>query len=155
MGLFSRKQKTAVMSQTKPGKVEIAKDKEADKSVSMKDLYSETKAVSALSKTEKKVKGEKKYGRAHLILVKPLITEKAANVGAFNKYVFMIDRKANKIEVAKAIEEVYGIKPVKVNILRVSGKKVRYGRTFGERKDWKKAVVTLPSGKTINIYEGV
>jgi large subunit ribosomal protein L23 len=87
--------------------------------------------------------------------VKPLITEKAANVGAHNKYVFSVQKSTNKIEIGKAIHEIYGIKPEAVNIVNVTGKKVRYGRINGVRSDWKKAVVTLPAGKTINIYEGV
>ena len=49
---------------------------------------------------------------------------------------------------------VYGIKPIKINILKITGKKVRFGRSFGKRKDWKKAVVTLPAGQTIQLYEG-
>ncbi|MEA3449868.1 MAG: 50S ribosomal protein L23 [Patescibacteria group bacterium] len=89
------------------------------------------------------------------MLVRPLITEKAANLGSEDKYVFAVNKNANKIEIAKAINEVYGIKPIAVNIVRVGGKKVRHGRVQGRRKDWKKAIVTLPKGKTINIYEGV
>jgi large subunit ribosomal protein L23 len=88
-------------------------------------------------------------------LIKPLITEKAANVGSLNKYMFAVKKTANKIEVAKAINEVYGIMPDDVNIINVRGKKVRYGRIAGVRSDWKKAIITLPKGKTINIYEGV
>ncbi|MDD5071997.1 MAG: 50S ribosomal protein L23 [Patescibacteria group bacterium] len=89
------------------------------------------------------------------MLLKPLVTEKATNLGVLNKYVFAVSSKANKIEIAKAVEEVYGIKPVKVNIIKGKGKTIRSGRIFGKRKDWKKAVVALPEGKTIKIYEGV
>lgn len=124
---------------------------------SMKDLYGgdRPKTGAEAKRTEDK-KGETKiYGNAYRILVKPLITEKAANLGADNKYVFAVETGANKIEVAKAIKEVYGIKPTAVNIIRTSGKKVRHGKLRGKRKDWKKAMVTLPKGKSINIYEGV
>ena len=62
---------------------------------------------------------------------------------------------SNKIEIAKAVEEIYGIKPTAVNVIKTDGKKVRRGKYTGTRKDWKKAMVTLPKGKTINIYEGV
>src|SRR3990167_3454723 len=64
-------------------------------------------------------------------------------------------RGANKIEVAKAIKEIYGIKPIGVNIMNRLGKKARYGRVSGRRKDWKKAIITLPKGETMKIYEGV
>ncbi|MCU0679217.1 MAG: 50S ribosomal protein L23 [Planctomycetes bacterium] len=93
--------------------------------------------------------------QAYRILIKPLVTEKAANLGAENKYVFAVAPSANKIEITKAVTQVYGIKPISVNIVRVKGKKVRYGRIRGERKDWKKAIIMLPAGKSINIYEGV
>ena len=120
----------------------------------MKDLYQdENKARPA--KTEAAVPAKKIPGRAYRILVKPLITEKAANIGADSKYLFEVEADSNKIEISKAISEVYGVKPTAVNIIRISGKKVRHGRTLGRRKDWKKAVITLPKGKTINIYEGV
>ncbi|MDD5290652.1 MAG: 50S ribosomal protein L23 [Patescibacteria group bacterium] len=89
------------------------------------------------------------------MLLKPLVTEKATNLGVLNKYVFAVSQKANKIEIAEAIEAVYGVRPVKVNIMRAEGKTIRSGRTFGRRKDWKKAIVALPAGKTIKIYEGV
>ena len=72
-----------------------------------------------------------------------------------NKYFFEVKKDANKIEIAKAINDVYGVKPVSVNIMRVGGKKVRRGRTFGKRKDWKKDIVTLKKGESIKVYEGV
>ena len=121
----------------------------------MKDLYDGVESKTVKSTDEKTKKPVRTYGNAHKILVKPLITEKAANLGVLNKYVFAVGIDANKIEIAKAIEEVYGIKPVSVNIINIEGKNVRYGRKTGRRKDWKKAIVMLPKGKTINIYEGV
>jgi len=84
-----------------------------------------------------------------------LVTEKVSNLGALNKYVFAVAPKTNKVEVAKAVKEIYGIKPVNVNMIKMAGKKARYGRISGRRKDWKKAIVTLPAGQTIKIYEGV
>ncbi|MCD4761725.1 50S ribosomal protein L23 [bacterium] len=125
----------------------------------MKEFYGGKTKAGTLEKKEKIVKQgdikKKLPGQAYKILVKPLITEKAANLGSENKYVFEVSVSTNKIEIAKAINEVYGVKPVSVNIVNVGGKKVRYGRHFGKRKDTKKAIITLPKGKTINIYEGV
>lgn len=122
--------------------------------VSMKDLYSEAPAAKAAKAGEK---GKKAASQALYpkILVKPLITEKATNLGAENKYAFVVVNSANKISVAKAVEETYGVRPVAVNLMNVGGKLVRRGRVSGKRKDWKKAVVTLKKGETIKIYEGV
>lgn len=103
---------------------------------------------------EKKVKASK-YKEAYRLLVKPLVTEKAANAGVINKYIFTVSNDANKIEISKAIKEVYGVKPADVNVINVKGKKVRFGRTMGKRKDTRKAIVTLAKGESINIYEGV
>ncbi|MDO8669150.1 MAG: 50S ribosomal protein L23 [Candidatus Buchananbacteria bacterium] len=93
--------------------------------------------------------------KLHGILIRPLITEKATNLGQSNKYVFEVSNQANKIQVAQAIEAKYGVKPVKVNVLNNLGKIVRHGRNTGKTKDWKKAIVTLPEGKNIKIHEGV
>ncbi|MFH1187547.1 MAG: 50S ribosomal protein L23 [bacterium] len=92
---------------------------------------------------------------AYKILIKPLISEKASEASKLNQYIFIVSKKANKPEVKKAVEAVYGIKPIKVNIINTQGKKVRFGRSFGKKKDWKKAIVTLPKGKSIQIYEGI
>lgn len=125
---------------------------------SMKELYGDqaTKPIAAAASAKTTTtKTAAKRGSAFRILLKPLVSEKASFLGAENKYIFTVAAKANKIEIAKAIKEVYGIKPVKVNIVKNIGKQVRYGRTSGRRKDWKKAIVTLPTGQTIKVYEGV
>lgn len=119
---------------------------------SMKDLYGDDKKP---VENNDGVKKEIKTGNAYKILVKPLVTEKASVLGAENKYFFAVALKANRIEIAKAIREIYGVKPEKVNIINMGGKEVRFGRTLGKRKDWKKAIITLPEGKTIKVYEGV
>lgn len=125
----------------------------ATKPVAMKDMYSD-------DKSETKVASEKEKGaaisQAYRILLRPLVSEKASHQQTLaNQYFFEVAKDANKIEVAKAVKAVYGIKPIKVNVIRVEGKSSRRGRTIGKRKDWKKAVVTLPKGKTIALYEGV
>jgi large subunit ribosomal protein L23 len=118
---------------------------------SMKDLYGGEKEVKKTADA-KKGKGAK---IAYRILIKPLVTEKATHQKVENKYVFMVATTANKVEIASSIEEVYGIKPIKINIINMDGKVVRRGHITGRRKDWKKAIVTLPKGKTIEVYEGV
>lgn len=89
------------------------------------------------------------------VIVRPLVTEKAASLAGSNTYVFVVDKRANRIQVRSAIKQMYGITPLRVNIQNVSGKWVRFGRSQGKRSDWKKALVTLPAGKTINVHEGV
>lgn len=150
MAIFSKKTK----ADDKSKKVKTDAEKEAlnkdVKKESMKEMYAknDNKGTGGGS-------GTRKYGNAYRILIKPMITEKASIEAVHNKYYFEVARNTNKIEIAKAIEEVYGIKPISVNIINMDGKNVRYGRISGKRKDWKKAIVTLPEGKTINLYEGV
>jgi len=158
MALFTKKTKdTSTSSSTKSVSTEKKEVKKStkkesvkkDEKGSMKDLYVKKEAS---SKKEEKVNVK---GNAYKILVKPLITEKASIMAAENKYFFSVSRNANKLEVAQAIEEVYGVKPTSVNTVNYSGKKVRSGKITGKRSDWKKAIITLPKGNTINVYEGV
>ena len=151
MGIFQRQDKKA--TDRKSAQTAQATEPQAAAPASMKELYgsSQGKAVSPAKKGEP----ARPAINASRILIKPLVTEKATNLGALNKYVFAVDAAANKIEVAKSVYAVYGIKPVGVRIVNVLGKTIRYGRVRGRRKNWKKAIITLPAGKTINIYEGV
>ena len=88
------------------------------------------------------------------ILVRPLITERMTQLMAEGKYVFVVAKAANKIEIAKAVAEVFKVKVAKVNTVNVTGKKKRMGRTEGKRPDYKKAIVKLAPGETIEFFEG-
>ena len=88
------------------------------------------------------------------ILVRPLITERTTQLMAEGKYVFVVAKAANKIEIAKAVAEVFKVKVAKVNTVNVTGKKKRMGRTEGKRPDYKKAIVKLAPGETIELFEG-
>ncbi|MDP2944656.1 MAG: 50S ribosomal protein L23 [bacterium] len=92
---------------------------------------------------------------SYRVLISPLVTEKATNLVAENKYVFIVAPSANKIAIAKAVKATYGVTPIQVNVVNVSGKKVARGRVKGQRSDWRKAIVTLAKGEAIKIYEGV
>jgi large subunit ribosomal protein L23 len=105
----------------------------------------------AVSTKDKSIKDLGVYG----VLIKPLITEKSTFLGQLNQYAFMVKKNANKIQISQAFISHYGIKPVKINIINKQGKQVRYGRSVGRTKDWKKAIITLPAGKTIQLHEGV
>lgn len=89
------------------------------------------------------------------VIVQPLISEKAAGLAGANQYVFIVRKWANRLQVRTAVKSMYGVSPLGVNMVNVRGKKVRFGRKEGTRSDWKKAIVTLPAGQTINVHEGV
>ena len=88
------------------------------------------------------------------IIRRPVITEESTDLMEEKKYVFEVDPRANKVEVKKAIEEIFGVKVDKVNTMRVKGKVKRYGRYSGRRPERKKAVVTLTEdSKAIEVFE--
>lgn len=90
----------------------------------------------------------------HDIIIEPLVTEKAVNLAQeHNKYTFYVDRKANKIEIKKAVEEIFKVKVTAVNTMTVRGKKKRLGRFEGMTPRRKKAIVTLMEGDKIGIFE--
>ena len=90
------------------------------------------------------------------IIVRPIITEKSMEGLAERKYTFEVAKNANKIEVKKAVETLFGVKVAKVNTISVKGKKKRMGRSEGYTSDWKKAVVTLTEdSKTIEFFDGM
>ena len=92
---------------------------------------------------------------AHDIIIKPIITEDSMDRLADNKYTFQVAKDANKIEIAKAIEEIFDVKVAKVNTISVKGKEKRMDRYTGFRPDWKKAIVTLEGEKTIEFFDGM
>jgi large subunit ribosomal protein L23 len=92
----------------------------------------------------------------YAVIKRPLITEKSTNArDEENQYIFEVDKRASKIEIRKAVEKIFKVRVLDVRTLNMRGKKKRMGRITGRRNDWKKAVVSLPSGSSIEIYEGV
>ena len=94
---------------------------------------------------------------AHDIIVRPIISENSMEQLADRKYTFEVAKSANKIEIKKAIEEVFpGVVVESVNTVNVIGKTKRMGRSEGKRADWKKAIVKLTeNSKTIEFFEGL
>lgn len=90
------------------------------------------------------------------IIIRPLVTEKTTSQMEQNKYTFVVAREANKIEIRRALEEIFGVKIKDVNTVNMRGKKKRVGRfPAGFKPRWKKAVVTLrEDSKPIEIFEG-
>ncbi|MDD5496463.1 MAG: 50S ribosomal protein L23 [Candidatus Omnitrophica bacterium] len=88
---------------------------------------------------------------AHEVVKGLLRTEKGGVIMSFNKYLFWVDKGANKIEIKKAIEDIYKVKVESVNTLVMRGKMRRVRYQLGKTADWKKAVVTLKEGNKIDI----
>jgi large subunit ribosomal protein L23 len=92
----------------------------------------------------------------HDIIQKPVITERSMEDMEGKKYTFKVDKNANKIEIKNAIEEIFGVKVLKVNTMNMNGKIKRMGRFQGRRADWKKAIVQLTEdSKEIQFFEGM
>jgi large subunit ribosomal protein L23 len=90
--------------------------------------------------------------RSYQIIRKPVITEKASDdTIKRNAYTFRVPRDANKVEIRTAVERLFDVKVATVNTLTVKGKWRRRGRSIGRTKDWKKAMVVLGDGQTIDI----
>ncbi len=90
------------------------------------------------------------------IILKPVVTEESMLGTAMKKYTFIVARNANKVEIAKACEELFGVEVAKVNTSNVRGHLRRYGRFEGYKPSYKKAVVTLTEkSKTIEFFDGM
>lgn len=181
MGLFDRFKKNHKVAQPTDAKSPIDKkliDKKIDKNVDKKDNQnsvkpsaskaSATKApvAQAVGKAIGKMTGKatdqavKKVKAATVdtsntkqlaieILLQPIVTEKASVSGA---YYFKVKPTTNRNEVKKAFMALYGKNPRKVNIMNMSGKQVRFGKVSGKRNDWKKAIVYLSKGETVDVF---
>jgi len=91
----------------------------------------------------------------HDIIIKPVISEKTTDLMTDNKYTFIVETRANKVEIAKAIEKIFNVTVEKVNTLNIKGKKKRMGRFVGKTSARKKAIITLKDGDKIEIIEGL
>ena len=92
---------------------------------------------------------------SHDIIRKPVITEKTMTAMAENKYTFIVHINANKSQIKRAVEEVFNVKVADVKTLRTMGKTKRMGVHVGKRADFKKAMVTLAEGSSIEFFEGM
>lgn len=93
---------------------------------------------------------------AYTVIERPLVTEKSVLGAEQGKYTFRVNKDSNKIEIASAVETIFNVKVDSVNTLTVKGKKKRVGRhPEGKTSDWKKAIVKLKPGQSIEIFEGM
>jgi len=162
MGLLDKITKKSTADDKKEEQKQSAKvqksesAKAADKKDVKKPSAKKTDKKVEAKKTDKKKAAEKKATAslfAYDIIREPVLTEKGDRGQMQGKYTFYVARGANKVEIARAISELYGVKPVSVRVLNVKGKAVRFGRRTGTRKDRRKAVVTLKQGDTISVTE--
>ncbi len=93
---------------------------------------------------------------AYDIIIKPVVTERSMENMESKRYTFKVDTKANKSEIKKAVETIFGVKVKQVNTMNITGKKKRMGANVGKRPDWKKAIVTLTEdSKEIEFFESI
>jgi large subunit ribosomal protein L23 len=92
----------------------------------------------------------------HQIIIRPVISEKSYNlIESEGQYTFEVDRRANKNQIKRAVEEAFDVSVQKVNTTNVKSKPKRQGPTRGRTSTWKKAVVKLAAGDRIELFEGV
>ena len=93
--------------------------------------------------------------KAYNTIIKPIVTEKSTLLLENNQVVFLVDINSNKIDIKKSIELIFGVKVSAVNIINVKGKTKRFKGTTGKRSDYKKAIISLPDGQSIDLSAGV
>ena len=146
MSIIDRIKGTKATSKAKP------KTKKSEENVL--DLVKESDSAGASSDRPANLKDN--TGLAHRVLHRYHLSEKSNALSNSGRYVFKVASTTNKIEVKKAVQAVYDVHVTDVNIINVTGKKRRQGRTFGRTQDWKKAIVTLKEGERISgLAEGV
>ena len=90
------------------------------------------------------------------MIKRPIITEKSTiGKDEENKYFFEVDRRANKIEIAEAVEKLFKVRVLNIRTMNMRGKKKRVGKVTGKKNDWKKAIIKLAPDNSIEIYEGI
>lgn len=149
--LFKKKKKEEKKISIKPEKKKTIKP---EKKVSVKEEKKITIKPEE-KKEEKKIvpprPRKKDVKIAPFILESPHIAEKATDLLEINQYVFKVSERANKVEVKKAVQELYGVDVVSVRVINVPRKKRRIGRTQGWRKGYKKAIIRIKKGQEIDI----
>ena len=93
--------------------------------------------------------------KAYNVIVNPVVTEKSTTLSENNQIVFLVNINSNKIDIKKSIELIYGVKVSSVNIIRVKGKTKVFKGKVGKRSDYKKAIISLPKGQSIDLSLGV
>lgn len=156
MGLLDRFTSKKGKAQAAPKgapKVDRVEAKEQAKKESFRRVPAEKKEDAPVEKKASAVSAESRQatGNSYRVLLGAVVTEKSARLEQGSQYVFMIAPTATKKLVSEAVQKVYGVKPVAVNIVNLPGKWVRYGRSTGKQPPRRKAVITVPMGKKIDL----
>lgn len=93
--------------------------------------------------------------KAYNVILKPIVTEKSTILSENNQIVFLVNINSNKIEIKKSIELIYGVNVSSVNVIRIKGKTKVFKGKVGKRSDYKKAIISLPKGQSIDLSLGV
>ena len=88
------------------------------------------------------------------VILAPVVSEKSYSLLDNGRYTFVVHPSANKTEIKEAVQSIFGVKVANVNTLNRKGKRKRFGMTYGQRKDTKRAIVTLVEGEEIDIFSG-
>ena len=142
MALFGKKKSEEELKEKKEEKTSDVKvEKKAGKKPENKSEKKETRTeISRISKD---------------IILEPWITEKSHNQMTANKYIFRVRPEANKKKIKDAVQTMYNVKVIDVNIINIPSKKRTYGRFVGRKSGYKKAIVTLKEGDKIELFKGV
>ena len=89
---------------------------------------------------------------AHEIIIRPIVSERSYSMMEENKYTFEVHKDANKYQIKDAVEEIFNVKVVRVNTMRVKPKTKRVRYIAGKTRSWKKAIVTVAEGQSIEIF---
>ena len=125
--------------------------KKPKEKVKKEEKLAEKPEVKAVEVKPPPAKREKVIGEAYRILKTPQVTEKATELAKQNQYVFKVWPRANKVEIKRAIEDLYGVDVLDVKIIKVPRKRRRLGRIRGWRKGYKKAIVKIKEGQKIEV----
>lgn len=154
MGFFDRfkkKHEVQERQQTAP----VDKEKAAEKGAAKAPSKLKSKKVSEPKKEVSSKADHSLLFYRSSVLVKPVVSEKSTMLSSLGQYVFIVDNKATKSMVQNEIYALYGVHPTSVSVMNYRGKQVRFGRHYGATRAYKKAIVTLPKGKSIDVLKSV
>ena len=149
-----KKEKEAIKSKARTaGKKELVRKGKEKKIKKQTKFHPKPQVEKRAAITSTPRKTRKKYKEAYRILKRPLVTEKATDLGQNSQYTFEVVRNANKVEIGKAVESVFDVHVTNVRTLNMRGKIKKYRGKKGKTSDWKKAVVSLRKGEKIEVIE--
>jgi len=161
MGIFqfkkeekeNKEEKKEELVDEKKAKLVDDKQKPEIKAVDENKTDKTVKAVSSekSGKKESDLQEERQSEIAYRVLIEPWVTERSHNLMALNKYVFKVAGHSNKNQIKKAIEELYNVKVIKINIINILPKKRNFARKTGWKSGYKKAIATLKEGDKIEM----